>query len=33
MINTTNKDHRKRTQKEYSLAFKLQLVDEIEKAT
>lgn len=31
MINTTNKDHSKRTQKDYSLAFKLQIVDEIEK--
>ena len=31
MINTGNKDYSKRTQKDYSLAFKLQLVDEIEK--
>ena len=31
MINTGNKDYGKRTQKDYSLAFKLQLVDEIEK--
>ena len=26
-----NKDHRKRTQRDYSLAFKLQVVDEVEK--
>ena len=31
MINTGNRDYSKRTQKDYSLAFKLQLVDEIEK--
>lgn len=31
MINTGQKDYRKRTQKDYSLAFKLQLVDEVEK--
>ena len=31
MIYTGNKDHNKRTQKDYSLAFKLQLVDEVEK--
>ena len=31
MLNTVNKDHSKRTQRDYSLAFKLQLVDEIEK--
>ncbi len=31
MINTGNKDYSKRTQKDYSLAFKLQIVDEIEK--
>ena len=31
MENTGKKDFRKRTQKDYSLAFKLQLVDEIEK--
>jgi transposase-like protein len=31
MINTANKDYSKRTQKDYSLAFKLQLVDEVEK--
>jgi transposase len=30
-MNTVNKDHLKRTQKDYSLAFKLQLVDEVEK--
>src|SRR5688572_15069637 len=28
---TGNKDHSKRTQRDYSLAFKLQVVDEIEK--
>lgn len=31
MKNTNGKDHLKRTQKDYSLAFKLQVVDEIEK--
>lgn len=31
MENTGNKDFRKRTQKDYSLAFKLQLVYEVEK--
>jgi len=31
MINTGNKDYSKRTQKDYSLAFKLQVVDEVEK--
>jgi hypothetical protein len=31
MNNTSKKDFRKRTQKDYSLAFKIQLVDEIEK--
>ncbi len=31
MITTAKNDYRKRTQKEYSLAFKLQLVNEIEK--
>ncbi len=31
MIYTGNKDHNKRTQKDYSLAFKLQLVYEVEK--
>lgn len=31
MIYPSNKDHSKRTQKDYSLAFKLQVVDEIEK--
>lgn len=31
MINIENKDHFKRTQRDYSLAFKLQLVDEVEK--
>lgn len=31
MINTENKDHFKRTQRDYSLAFKLQLIDEVEK--
>lgn len=31
MMNTGNKDHSKRTQKDYSLAFKLQVVDEVEK--
>lgn len=31
MKNTTRKVHVKRTQKDYSLAFKLQLVDEVEK--
>jgi transposase-like protein len=31
MINTSKKDFTKRTQKDYSLAFKIQIVDEIEK--
>lgn len=31
MKNIDNKDHLKRTQRDYSLAFKLQVVDEIEK--
>ena len=31
MINSGTKDYRKRTQRDYSLAFKLQLVDEVEK--
>lgn len=31
MINTENKDHFRRTQRDYSLAFKLQVVDEVEK--
>lgn len=31
MTNTGNKDYSKRTQKDYSLAFKLQVVDEVEK--
>jgi len=31
MTNTGNKDHFKRTQRDYSLAFKLQVVDEVEK--
>jgi transposase-like protein len=31
MTNIENKDHFKRTQRDYSLAFKLQLVDEVEK--
>lgn len=31
MTNIGNKDHFKRTQRDYSLAFKLQLVDEVEK--
>jgi transposase len=31
MINTGKKDHFKRTQRDYSLAFKLQVVDEVEK--
>lgn len=31
MINNEQKDHSKRTQKDYSLAFRLQVVDEIEK--
>ena len=31
MKNTNGTDHLKRTQKDYSLAFKLQVVDEIEK--
>ena len=31
MTNTKEKDHLKRTQKDYSLSFKLQLIDEIEK--
>ncbi len=31
MINKGNKDYSKRTQKDYSLAFKLQVVDEVEK--
>lgn len=31
MINTSKKDYSKRTQKDYSLAFKLQVVDEVEK--
>jgi|AAFX01.1.fsa_nt_gi transposase len=31
MINSGNKDYSKRTQKDYSLAFKLQVVDEVEK--
>jgi transposase len=31
MLNTENNDYSKRTQKNYSLAFKLQLIDEIEK--
>jgi transposase len=31
MKNTNGKDHFKRTQKDYSLSFKLQVVDEIEK--
>lgn len=31
MINTGNCDYSKRTQRDYSLAFKLQLVDEVEK--
>lgn len=31
MINKGNKDHSKRTQKDYSLAFRLQVVDEVEK--
>ena len=30
-MNTGNKDHSKRTQKDYSLAFKLQVIDEVEK--
>ena len=30
-MNTGNKDYSKQTQKDYSLAFKLQVVDEIEK--
>lgn len=31
MINTVNKDYSKRTQKDYSLAFKLHVVDDVEK--
>jgi hypothetical protein len=31
MINKGNKDYSKRTQKDYSLAFRLQVVDEVEK--
>jgi transposase len=31
MKNKENKNHQRRTQKDYSLAFKLQVVDEIEK--
>jgi transposase-like protein len=31
MTNIENKNHFKRTQRDYSLAFKLQLVDEVEK--
>jgi transposase-like protein len=31
MTNTVNRDYLKRTQKDYSLAFKLQLIDEVEK--
>jgi transposase len=31
MTNIGKKDHFKRTQRDYSLAFKLQLVDEVEK--
>ncbi len=31
MINKGNKDYCKRTQKDYSLAFRLQVVDEVEK--
>lgn len=31
MIKAGNKDHSKRTQKDYSLAFKLQVVNEVEK--
>ncbi|MBK7883976.1 MAG: hypothetical protein IPJ81_09325 [Chitinophagaceae bacterium] len=31
MINIREKDFSKRTQKDYSLSFKLQIVDEIEK--
>lgn len=30
-MNTGKKDHNKRTQRDYSLAFKLQVVDEVEK--
>lgn len=30
-MNTSKRDHLKRTQKDYSLSFKLQIVDEIEK--
>src|SRR5215213_6886642 len=31
MISTAKRDYLKRTQKDYSLAFKLQLIDEVEK--
>jgi transposase len=31
MISTSNKDYSRRTQKDYSLAFKLQVIDEVEK--
>lgn len=31
MVNTSKKDFSKRTQKDYSLAFKIQVVDEVEK--
>lgn len=31
MTNTVNRDYLRRTQKDYSLAFKLQLIDEVEK--
>jgi len=31
MVNKGNEDHQKRTQKDYSLAFKLKVIDEVEK--